>query len=169
MLNLISSNTNRGLNTTNYNKKTIKVQFSISGLKNYAYQHEPVMSFVNRQPLEEIITTQPLINVFDTNPTHIYYLTYIYYKTTSFSNEPIINGYGYLTCNFFEESSIRTVFSVTEFTTRILSGNLFGVGNGQEPDGKLNYSENVYFYNNNNGSTVNAILSIDGDIVTIEG
>lgn len=149
----------------------IKLQFSINGLRQYAYQHAPVKSMATtaRAPLEEIITTQPLKNLYDRDSTHIFYLTYIYYKTEDESGTPILNGYGYLTCNFFQDTSVRGIFTVTDFTTRILSGDLFGVGNGSL-DGKFNgkHSENVYLMNNNNGEKIQLLLSIDNDIVTIE-
>lgn len=159
-------------NTYQNNEKSLKlkIKFSISDLVNYAYQHAPVKSMSNRPPLEEIITTQPLINEVDNDPTHLYYLTYIYYKTTSMDGKPILNGYGYITCNFFNESSIRSVFTVTDYTTRILSGELFGLNNTLGPIGKtVQHNENVYFYNNDSEEVIKAILTINGDIVTIEG
>ena len=150
----------------------LKIQFSIIGLREYAYQHAPVQSMATsptRAPLQEIITTQPLVNQYDSDGTHIFYLTYIYYLTYDINDpsKPILNGYGYLTCNFFQESSVRAVFTVTDFTTRILSGALFGIGNGY-PGSNIQHSENVYMFNNNSGKTINLVLTINNDIVTIQ-
>jgi len=155
----------------NYNKG-LKLVFSINELINYAYQHSPVVSMATppKASLEEIITTQPLINLYDTDGTHLFYLTYIYYKTEDELGNPILNGYGYLTCNFFQDTSVRSVFTVTAITTQLLSNTLFGLQAIPIPND--NYSENVYMFNNNNGQTDHFVLSVkevgNDRIVTIE-
>lgn len=151
-----------------YNPITnITLTFSISGLINYAYMHAPVVSMANKQPLEEIITIQPLQNQNDTDSSHMFVLTYVFYKTYPLSDPtiPVINGYGYLTCNFFQNTSVRAVFSVTNITTMLLSANLFGIT--IPPDISLNHTENLYMYNNNDGKQYHFILTINNDNVTI--
>ena len=146
----------------------IKLQFSVNGLINFAYRHSPVVSMSNKSPLEEIITTQPLINLYVNDETHIYYLTYVFYKTEDNEGNPIINGTGYITTNFIK-NSVRSVFNVTSSTTHLLANELFGL----EPVPLTkNVTENLYLFNNNDGQTANLSISVEqvgnDRIVTIQ-
>jgi hypothetical protein len=163
-----SNNTSKSIQN---NDIKIKLKFSINDLVNYAYCHSPVVSMSCKAPLQEIITTQPLVNLYDDDDkTRIFYLTYIYYKTEDKDRTPILNGYGYLTCNFFQNTSYRSIFTVTSITTQLLSNVLFGLDPIPLTNG--NYSENVYLLNNNTGETDYLVLSVkqvdDDRIVTIE-
>jgi hypothetical protein len=149
---------------------SIKLQFSIENLVNYAYEHAPVTSMSGKPPLREIITIEPLQNLNYSGPdSQTYILTYIYYNSEQTNGNPLINGYGYLTYPTHNSTSVRSVFTVTSNTSEILSRHLFYpeeefdstvLNNGQP--------ENVFMYNNETGETVPLTLSINNGIVTIE-
>lgn len=138
----------------------LKFQFTISGLKKYAYEHAPVKSMSGRGPVREIITIQPLKNLYDPTSLHNYYLTYTFYKT-----DDSFNGSAYLTCDYFASNSTRGGFTVTSRTTEILSSRLFGK---QINNAKGVHSEPLYILNNFSGTQVLLTLSIlDGEYVTL--
>lgn len=146
----------------NINNSKFGVKFTISGLINYAYEHAPVPSMSGKPPLREIITIQPLKNIFDMNPQHTYFLTYIYYKTGD-----SFNGYGYLTCTFFRQNSVRAMVVVTQRTTNILASKLF------DKDNSINtlhgdHQEPLNIYDMYTGTTIPLTIYIrDGEFVTI--
>jgi hypothetical protein len=157
--------------TTKSTNTGIKLQFSIENLKNFAYEHSPVVSMSGtKPPLREIITIEPLINLNNTSSTpETYYLTYIYYNVEQTDGTFAINGYGYLTYSTHDNNSVRAVWTVSTSISEILSGQLF------YPDSTFDYStlnsespETLFLYNNHIGETVALTLTIENGIVTIE-
>jgi len=144
----------------NINNLKFGVKFTISDLIHYAYEHAPVPSMDGKPPLREIITIQPLRNIFDYNLNHTYFLTYIYYKTGD-----SFNGYGYLTCTFFRQNSVRAMVVVTQRTTKILASKLFGETLDNIPG---DHEEPLNLYDIYSGSIIPLNIYIrNGEHVTI--